>query len=250
MTPPVVRLHLYFAAETDRALILRQGPSKVFRMILWHRDTDSFEDGQWLKHRVAPEFCDLSPDGRHFLYFALDGRWGGPARGAYTALSRPPWFTALSVFPEGSTWGRGGVFLDNRHYWASGDADIVGRDDGMARVFFGEQSKGCSTGLRLASGARAPLDRATTRRLLGDRPRADHGELHARMAVPRGDALDRYDTQGGRLYRRRGMDLELIRDFTDMAFEPIRAPYDWRDDSDPAGAEDTADWHPLDGAGA
>ena len=52
------------------------------------------------------------------------------------------------------------------------------------------------------------------------------------------DLMDRYDTQGGKLYRRNGMELELIRDFTDMEFEPIRAPYDWRQEgSDP--------WHPL-----
>ena len=59
-----------------------------------------------------------------------------------------------------------------------------------------------------------------------------------------GDALDRYDTQGGVLYRRRGLELEPIRDFTDMAFEPMRAPYDWRDANDPA---EPAPWHPLDG---
>ena len=50
---------------------------------------------------------------------------------------------------------------------------------------------------------------------------------------------------GGRLYRRRGQELELIRDFTEMAFEPLRAPYDWRDET-PA-AEEPVPWHPLDG---
>ena len=41
-TDPLIRLHLFFATETDRALILRQGPSRQFRMILWHRATDRF----------------------------------------------------------------------------------------------------------------------------------------------------------------------------------------------------------------
>ena len=61
--------------------------------------------------------------------------------------------------------------------------------------------------------------------------------------MPRGDALDRYDTMGGKLYRRLGQDLELIRDFTQMEFEPIRAPYDWRDETDP---DESRPWHPLD----
>ncbi len=61
---PTLRLHLFFATQNDRAVILRQGPSKLFRMILWHRDTDRFEDGQWLKHKVYPDRCALSPDGQ------------------------------------------------------------------------------------------------------------------------------------------------------------------------------------------
>jgi len=101
-TPPVIRLHLFFARDNDRAVILRQGPSDVFRLILWHRDSDRFEDGQWLKHKVYTDRCDLSPDGRHFLYFALDGKWGSAARGSYTAISRPPFFTALGT--EASTF--------------------------------------------------------------------------------------------------------------------------------------------------
>ena len=241
-TDPLIRLHLFFATETDRALILRQGPSRQFRMILWHRATDRFEDGQWIRSKIYVERCSLSPDGRHFIYFALDGRWSAETRGSFTALSRPPFWTALSLFPEGDTWGGGGVFLDNIHYWASGDADIIGRDKGLSRIRLAEPDKGCTTGIRLMSGARAPLDRTVTRRLLADPPPRDARALFERMPAPPGDTLDRYDTKGGCLYRRRGMELELIRDFTDMAFEPIRAPYDWRE-----GDEDPVLWHPLDG---
>ena len=245
-TEPYVRLHLFFATENDRALIVRQGPSRQFRMILWHRDTDTFQDGQWIRHKVYLERCSLSPDGRHFIYFALDGRWSNETRGSFTALSRPPYWTALSLFPEGDTWGGGGVFLDDIHYWASGDADIIGRDEGLSRVRLGEPEKGCTTGIRLMSGGRAPLDRSATRRLLAEPRPADARALFARMAVPQGDALDRYDTQGGCLYRRQGMELEPIRDFTDMEFEPVRAPYDWREGKE---ADEPVPWHPLDGEG-
>ncbi len=238
--PPIIRLHLFFATDNDRALILRQGPSKQFRMILWHRDSDTFEDGQWIKSKVYVERCALSPDGQHFIYFLLDGRWSAETRGSFTALSRPPYWTALSLFPEGDTWGGGGVFLDNTHYFASGDTDIIGRDEGLSRVTLGTPEKGCTTGIRLMTGGRAPLDRAATRRLLADPPPKDTHDIYQRMGAPVGDAIDRYDTMGGELYRRQGQDLELIRDFSDMEFESIRAPYDWRPETD--GPEP---WHPL-----
>jgi hypothetical protein len=245
MSEPVVRLHLFFATQNNTAVILRQGPTKQFRLILWHRDTDAFEDGQWLKHKVYVERCDLSPDGSHFIYFVLDGKWSADTQGSYTVISRPPYFTALALFPQGDTWGGGGVFLDDVHYYAHGGADIIGRDQGLSRISLGEPSKGCTTGIRLQNGQRAPLDRAATRRLL-DEPKAnDIYELHNRMAVPRGDLLDRYDTLGGKLYHRRGENLELIRDFTDMSFEEVIAPYDWRHDPEDPSANQH--WHPLGG---
>ena len=231
---PVIRLHLFFASESPIAVILRQGPSKTFRMILWDRDTDRFEDGQWLKHKVYAERCDVSPDGRHFLYFALNGDWGGPSRGAYTALSRPPFFTALALFPEGDTWGGGGRFLDDALYVADGDHDIIGRDDGLVRLFRGTPDDDCPSGLRRVDGRCARIGKAKAARAF-ERPRPPDPEL------------DRYDSMGGRLYRRHGQKLELIRDFSDMAFEPIRAPYDWR--AAEVG-EEPAPWHPLDGEGA
>lgn len=244
MKAPVVRLHLFFARDTDRAVILRQGPTRQFRMILWHRDTDTFEDGQWVRRQVYVERCSISPDGAHFIYFMLDGRWQSPGKGSYTAISKPPYWTALALFPLGDTWSGGGAFIDATHYYADGEADIVGRAEGITRVLRGKPAKGCTTGLRLASGGAAPLDREATRRILAAPLPTDPWAIHDRLRIPDGKELDRYDTQGGRLYRRRGMELELIRDFTDMEFAPIRAPYDWRDDP-PAGG--TSAWHPLDG---
>lgn len=231
-TPPIVRLHLFFARTNDLAVILRQGPSEVFRLILWDRSDDSFTDGQWLKHKVYVERCSLSADGRHFLYFALDGKWGSAAHGSYTAISRPPYFTALALFPQGDTWGGGGVFLDDRHYRIDGAGpDIIGRAEGLYQVFDGKITKDCKSGLRLANGQPMPLDKPLRDVLLG------------RVKVKRDTPLDRYDTQGGCLYRRKDGEMELIRDFNDMNFESIRAPYDWREEQDTG---DPRPWHPLD----
>lgn len=236
MTDPVVRLHLYFARDVPKAVILRQGPSRQFRMILWDRRDDSFEDGQWTKNKVYPERCAISPDARHFLYFMLDGQWSSAAEGAYTALSRPPFWTALALFPEGSTWGGGGDFLDAKHYYANGGADIIGRDDGLVRLRRVGATKDCPSGLRYPGGA--PFAPSAVR----DK---EHDPIQERAPGPSDHPLDRYDTQGGCLFRREGGEMTLIGDFTEMTFERIRAPYDWRDeegtDSKPAP------WHPLDG---
>lgn len=224
---PYVRLHLYFATENDRAVILRQGPSKHYRMILWDRDTDTFEDGQWIKQRVYTDWCDLSPDGEHFIYFTLNGDWSGESEGAYTVLSRPPYWTALALFPEGSTWGGGGRFADNTHYYATGGSDIHGRAKGLTRLIRQMPTKKNPSGLFYKKGGPARLSAAAAQR------------ANAPLSPAQTAALDRYDTLGGKLYRRRGQELDLIRDFTDMTFEKVRAPYDWRD-------EDSG-WHPLDG---
>ena len=248
MTGPKTTLYLFFARENDRAVILRRGPTKQCRMILWHRDTDRFEDGQWIKQKVYPERCHLSPDGAHFMFFALDGHWSARTGGTYNAISLPPYWTALALFPVGDTWTMGGAFVDNVHYHVPGGSDIVGRAEGLHRVELGAPGKGCSTGIRLMSGARAPLDRATTRRLLEAPEPQKPWDYLPWMRGSDHPELAHYTTQDGKLFRRKADGaLDLIRDFTDMAFEPVRAPYDWRQE----GIEDRAEpWHPLDEDGS
>jgi hypothetical protein len=65
---------------------------------------------------MYPEKCDVSPDGKLFIYFAAKfGR--GYARGyhdTWTAVSRPPYLTALALSPVGGTYGGSGAFFDDR----------------------------------------------------------------------------------------------------------------------------------------
>lgn len=225
VTEPQVRLHLFFATENDRAVVMRQGPSRHFRLILWHRDDDRFDDGQWVIGKVYVERCAISPDGMHLVYFLLDGRWNSEARGAFTAISRPPHWTAVALFPKGNTWGGGGFFIDRTHVVADGDDDIIGRAD-LRRVTIGEPDADCATGVRLINGKRAPLSRATVKQVLAPPVPSDAAGIAERLMPPPSDAAKDYATEGGKLFRRRGDQLELIRDFTDMTFSPVRAPYD------------------------
>jgi len=219
MTAPHVRLHLFFATENDRAVILRQGPSKQCRMILWHRDTDTFKDGQWIKQRIYLDRCDLSPDGQNFIYFTLSGHWSDESEAAYSVVSRPPYFTALSLFPKGSTWGDGGRFVDNTRFLATGRKDLIGRSKGLVRRERKESTKTNPTGLYRRDGKPASVSDAQAAR------------VSAPVAQSPGVALDRYDTMAGKLYRRNGNDFEMIRDFAEMTFERPRAPYDCREES-------------------
>lgn len=63
--------------------------------------------------RLFPHRCHLSPDGSMLVYFAMRGRKTGEASdpATWTAVCTPPWLKAHLFFPNGSTWGGGGMFL-------------------------------------------------------------------------------------------------------------------------------------------
>ena len=105
-----VRLYALVAGGTDRAVVLRRGPSRSVLLVSWRTDRDVFTPGQWLRGRVYERRCDLSPDGTKLLYFAAS--WRKP-HGTYTAVSSPPWFRAVALWPKGDAWGGGGLFENN-----------------------------------------------------------------------------------------------------------------------------------------
>jgi len=122
-------LYILMARRTARAVILRRGPSKWVQVILWHTDSDTFIHGQWFHGRIYEQSCDLSPDGELFIYFALKinrHTLHDPLHTfAWTAISKPPYLTALVLWPQGNTNGGGGSFLDEHtikltHLTASG----------------------------------------------------------------------------------------------------------------------------------
>lgn len=102
------RLFILLALDAPVGVIFRRGPSGQVLLIKWNLERDTFEHGQWLKGRVYERRCDLSPDGELLLYFASDQR---RAMSSWTAISRPPYFTALTLWPKNNTYGGGGVFL-------------------------------------------------------------------------------------------------------------------------------------------
>jgi len=97
------------------AVILRRGPTDWWHVTRWDTRTDAFERGQWFHGRIYPEKCDLCPNGKLLVYFAA--KFGRPHSGGYsdswTAVSRPPYLTALTLWPIGGACGGQGVFMDD-----------------------------------------------------------------------------------------------------------------------------------------
>lgn len=104
---PQTRLYAILARDADRGVLFRRGPSKRVLLIVWDTANDTFEEGQWLKGRIYERRGDLSPDGQLLVYFAASQK---KPYFSWTAISRPPFLTALALWPKGDAWGGGGLF--------------------------------------------------------------------------------------------------------------------------------------------
>lgn len=97
--------------------MLRRGPSKTTCAIGWDRRKDTFTVGQWVRARIYERRCDLSPDGKHLIYFAMNGRDETKTGGSWTAVSRAPYLKAITLLGKGDCWHGGGLFRNDRRYW-------------------------------------------------------------------------------------------------------------------------------------
>lgn len=107
VTKSSVRLYAILARDAPRAVVFRRGSSKQVLLVLWHTDSDTFVEGQWLKGRIYERRCDLSPNGEFLIYFAANYK---EPFFSWTAVSKPPFLTALALWQKGDGWGGGGLF--------------------------------------------------------------------------------------------------------------------------------------------
>jgi hypothetical protein len=126
------RLHVLLASEAPAAVVFRRGPAQSVCTVGWNRETDQFELGQWLRGRIYERRADLSPDGRHLIYFARGGRRHVETKGSWTAISRAPWLHAVTLYGKGDCWQGGGLFTSNRKYWLNGCHFLVRQGFGLA----------------------------------------------------------------------------------------------------------------------
>ena len=113
---------------------------------------------------MKPPPCDLSPDGSKLLYLAIKitGRTlADPEYGtSWTAISRPPYLTALALWPNRyeweMSWGGGGLFLSHRKVWLN-----LPEDEAQAHPAHPPRRLTASTGL--PGGERAVENRRRAR---------------------------------------------------------------------------------------
>jgi hypothetical protein len=108
---PATRIFGVVAREAPVVVLIRRGPTKRVLLVRWNTATHEFHSGQWLKGRIYEERCDLSPSGDKLIYLAADNR-GEP--GSWTAVSRPPFLTAIVLWKNLGSWGGGGMFDSDR----------------------------------------------------------------------------------------------------------------------------------------
>ena len=107
------RLHAILARDSPGALVIRRGPSRLTAVIGWDRAADTFQIGQWFKGKLYPYRSDISPDGKHWIYFAMSAR---QAR-TWTVAAKVPYLKALDFYEKHDAWNGGGLFLSNKKYW-------------------------------------------------------------------------------------------------------------------------------------
>jgi hypothetical protein len=247
MAPAPPRLHVLMRPGSRRAVVLRRGGSKVYCAIGWDLADDRFVVGQWCKHKIYPQRCDISPDGRWMVYFALNGRWRSETKGAWSAVSRVPYLKALLLAAEGDTWGGGGLFVRARGQTSSplgrlfaslaGDRDVrlIGGGNYQARLRRDGWEPG-RDGLSKAVGRHWLLQK------IGNGERSERHRLRGRSGavidLPHWEWAE-YDAPRRRLVwaahgaiscavvDREGLLGErLLFDARPMTFEAIKAPYD------------------------
>jgi hypothetical protein len=124
-----VRLYAILARDAPFGVIFRRGPSRQVLLIGWNTAGYTFQIGQWLKGRIYERRSDLSPKGDMLVYFAV--KYLGPIR-SWTAISRPPFLTALAMWPKGDGWGGGGQFISQTQLALNHRESEFGLAEGIA----------------------------------------------------------------------------------------------------------------------
>jgi hypothetical protein len=102
-------------------VILRRGPATWTQVVTWNTRSDQFEPGQWFHGRLYERRCDLSPSGDKLIYFVAKHhlqKVDPTYTRTWTAISRPPYLTALALWPNGGTTYHGGGLF-------AGDSDVL-----------------------------------------------------------------------------------------------------------------------------
>lgn len=113
------RIYGIIAPKAKRVVLFRRGPSQHTLQLVWDLETDKVTPGQWIKGRVFVERSDVSPDGR-YLVTAISNytrMQGDSPLWFWTAISRPPYFTAIAFYESTGCYDGGGVWQSKTDVW-------------------------------------------------------------------------------------------------------------------------------------
>ncbi len=112
--PAPPRLFGIAATEAPVVAVIRRGPTDWCQLGRWDIAAPAFEPGAWLHGVIAPQKCDVSPDGRWFAasIHQPGARW--EAGTIYESISRLPWLQALAAWEMGTTYTTGVHFTEER----------------------------------------------------------------------------------------------------------------------------------------
>ena len=198
-------LFVLTAADADRAVILRRGPTKWFHVIGWDTRRDVFEHGAWLKGQIDRSLCGLSPNGELLLAVVRQyAKRDTPYTHGWAAVSRAPWLKALALWPYRRTCLWGG--------WFDGPRSVVLRSTRDEPPDW--HAAHPPTGLTVRHVG--PTERDP---FAPPDPLVPHADWSGRDR--RGGVIF---TRVGRLYRLERGEERLIADFTDLTPDPRPAP--------------------------
>lgn len=124
------RIYGIMAREAPICILFRRGPSKWTQLVRWNTKTDSFLAGSWFHGHIYERRCDVSPNGKYLIYFAMNKTAKSLAdlegyTYAWTAISKPPKYTAIVLWPKGDCWHGGGLFVSDREVWLNHRPDAA-----------------------------------------------------------------------------------------------------------------------------
>lgn len=112
------RIEMLHARKTNETVIFRRGPSKWVQLLKWNTNKDKITPGQWFKGNIYARKADLSPCGNYLIYFAAKFK-KAKNQYAWTAISKPPYLTAIALWKKGDTFNGGGLFESSKKIYLS-----------------------------------------------------------------------------------------------------------------------------------
>ncbi len=194
------RVQAIFASEAPVGLVFCRGPSDWWQLFLWKTRRDEFEAGAWFRGVLRPQLCDLSSDGKLFVYAATKFRRskGEPPR-SWTAVSRPPWISPLVAWENCGSWTGGGKFTSNRRLLVDAEGPVQRGSVGCLEVEYGD----------------APMHQPRN-------PAAATEDGADWISRDPSDSI--VFSRGGALYRRSSIGVRLIREFPEKIPDPRPPP--------------------------